>query len=145
MTEHPPLAPALAARLIRLAFPEPPRRLPGERALNIACRTLHILASGILLGGHVFDVAPHRLETLLWATVASGAGLIGLELYRTAHFVYLGQGIMVWAKLALVLAGGLWWDQRVALLAAAAVLASIGSHMPSGYRHFSVRHGRVLE
>jgi hypothetical protein len=126
-------------------FPEPPRRIPHERAVNVLFRSAHILTSGILLGGHVFAVPSHRLEGLLWATLASGAGLIALELSRSCRFVYLGQGAMVWVKLLLVLGAGYWWDRRVALLALAVVVASVGSHMSGRYRHYSLRHGRVLD
>jgi len=129
----------------RLLFPDPPRRLAHERAINILFRSAHILTSGILLGGHVFAVPPARLEGLLWATLASGAGLIALELYRSCRFLYQGQGVMVWVKLILVLAAGYWWDERVVLLALAAVVASVGAHMPGRYRHYSLRDGRVLD
>jgi hypothetical protein len=135
----------MPATLTRLCFPEPPRRIPRERVINIALRSAHILTSGILLGGHVFAVAPPRLEGLLWATVASGAGLMALELFRSCRWAYLGQGAMVWAKLVLVASAGLWWEQRVPLLALASVVASIGSHMSSDYRHYSLLHGRVLD
>lgn len=129
----------------QLLFPEPPRRIPYERAVNVLFRSAHILTSGILLGGHVFDLPSHRLEGYLWATLASGAGLIALELFRSFRFVYLGQGAMVWAKLLLVLGAGYWWDERVALLALAAIVASVGAHMSGRYRHYSLRHGRVLD
>ena len=62
-------------------MPEPPRRIPHERALNVALRTLHLMAFGTLLGGHVWDVAAERLYPMLWLTILSGAALMGLELY----------------------------------------------------------------
>ncbi|MFA5028665.1 MAG: hypothetical protein WC713_12420 [Candidatus Methylomirabilota bacterium] len=135
----------MVSTLLRLACPDPPRRIPHERVINILLRTAHILTSGILLGGHVFAIPSPRLEGLLLATVVSGAGLIGLELFRSCRFVYLGQGAMVWLKLLLVLAAGIWWAQRVPLLSAATVIASVGSHMSSRYRHYSLRDGRVVE
>jgi hypothetical protein len=58
--------------------PDPPRRLPCGRAFNVALRTLHLGAFGMLLGGHVFDVQPERLLPALGLTVLSGAGLVGL-------------------------------------------------------------------
>jgi hypothetical protein len=131
--------------LTRLLFPTPARRIPRERAINVTFRSAHIVTSGILLGGHAFDIAPHRLEGLLWATLASGLGLIGLELYRSCRWLYLGQGAMVWLKLGLIAATSLWWEQRVLLLVPAALVASVGSHMSSQLRHYSLIHGRVLE
>ncbi len=138
---------ALSAKtsLTRLLFPDPPRRIPHERAANVALRTAHILATGVLLGGHVFDVPAGRLEALLWGSLLSGLGLIGLELYRSCRWAYLVQGVLVWLKLALILAAGLWWAQRVPLLILAAIVASVGSHMSRKYRHYSLLHGRVLD
>ena len=137
---------ALCAKtsLTRVLFPEPPRRIAHERAANVVFRTAHILATGILLGGHVFDVPAGRLEGLLWGSALSGLGLMALELYRSCRWAYLVQGVLVWLKLALVLAAGLWWAQRVPLLVLAAIVASVGSHMSRKYRHYSLLHGRVL-
>ena len=52
--------------LRRLLFPEPARELRHQRACNIAFRTVHIAATGILLGGHVFDVEQSRLRGSLY-------------------------------------------------------------------------------
>ena len=138
---------ALSAKtsLTRLLFPEPPRRIPHERVANIMFRTAHILATGVLLGGHAFDIPAGRLEGLLWGSLLSGFGLMGLELYRSCRWAYLVQGVLVWLKLGLILAAGLWWTERVALLVLAAIMASVGSHMSSQYRHYSLIHGRVLD
>lgn len=135
----------MPSSLSRLLFPDPPRRIPRERVINIIFRTAHLLTSGILLGGHTFAVPGERLEGLFWGTLLSGLGLIGLDLYRSCRWVYLGQGVMVWLKLALVLAAGVWWEWRVVLLGLAVMVASIGSHMSSRFRHYSFRHGRVLD
>ncbi len=136
---------AKKATISDVLFPVAPRRFPCERAISIALRTLHLGTMGILLGGHAFDVAPQRLILWLVLTIASGMGLMGLELYRSCRWAYQGMGVMVWIKLALVAAAGIWWDQRVPLLILVVILGSVGSHMPGRYRHFSLLHGRVLE
>jgi hypothetical protein len=139
------MTPVSRATLSALLFPATPRCLPCERGINIAFRSLHLVAMGILLGGHAFEVAPERLRLWLVLTGITGAGLMGMELYRSCQWAYQGMGVAVWIKLALVAAAGLWWDQRVALLVLAAVIASVGSHMPGPCRHFSLLHGRVLD
>jgi hypothetical protein len=127
-----------------ILFPDPPRRVPCERGINIALRTAHLMTFGILLGGHVFGIAPHRLILYLYLTIASGAGLIALELYRSCRWVYLGKGVVVVLKLCCLIAAGIWWEQRVVFLLLVVILGSVGSHMPSRLRHYSVLHGRVL-
>jgi len=135
---------AMPSQLSAVLFPAVPRRVPWERGINIALRTAHLMTSSILLGGHVFDVAPSRLLGYLLLTIASGSGLILLELYRSCRWIYLGKGLLVLVKLALLVAAALWWEHRVALLLLVVVVATVGSHMPARFRYFSVIHGRVL-
>jgi hypothetical protein len=133
------------ASLHDILFPDVPRQFPHNRGLSIALRTLHLIGGSILLGGHVFQGEAERLLPALMLTVASGAGLIILELYRSCDWAYQGMGILVILKTALTAVAGLWWEQRVALLLGVVILGSIGSHMPARYRHYSFRHGRVLD
>jgi hypothetical protein len=135
----------MAARLSALLFPATPRVLPFNRGISIGVRTLHLLASSLLLGGHAFDVAPQRLVALLYLTVGSGLGLILLELYRSCDWAYQGMGVLVIVKVVITAMAGLWWEQRVLLLSLVVVLGSVGSHMSARYRHYSFRHGRVLD
>ena len=135
----------MASRLSALLFPLVPRSLPYNRGISIGFRTLHLLASGLLIGGHAFGAEPQRLIGLLYLTAGSGLGLILLELYRSFDWVYQGMGLMVIVKTAITVLAGFWWEQRVPLLCLVVVLGSVGSHMPASYRHYSLRHGRVLQ
>ncbi len=134
----------MPSRLARLLFPSPPRSLPGNRGISILFRTAHLLASGLLLGGHAFDAEPERLVMCLYATVASGVGLIVLEVYRSCDWAYQGMGALVIVKTVVTAAAAVWWEQRVPLLFLVVILGSLGSHMPSRYRHYSLLHGCVL-
>jgi hypothetical protein len=125
-------------------FPEAPRRVPYERWINIALRSTHLLASSILLGGHTFGMPPPILRPWLMLTLATGVGLIMLELYRTCQWVYMLQGVLVVGKIVLTALAGLWWEQRVVLLSLVVLVGSVGSHMSARYRHYSVVHGREL-
>ncbi len=115
--------------------PDPPRRLRYGRAVNVALRTLHIGAFGTLLGGHVFGVQPERLIPALAVTVASGAGLVALELYQTVRWLVLAKGVVVLAKLALLACVPFFWEARVPILLAVIVLASASAHMPARFRN----------
>ncbi len=134
----------MTSRLFTLLFPTTPRRVPCERAISITLRTGHLMTSGLLLGGHAFDVAPHRLILLLYLTIASGVGLAFLELYSSCRWIYLGKGILVILKVALLLAAGVWWEQRVVFLLLVVLVGSVGSHMPARYRYYSLIHRRVI-
>jgi len=135
----------MASWLSALLFPPVPRSLPYNRGISIGFRTLHLLASGLLIGGHAFGAEPQRLITLLYLTVGSGLGLILLELYRSCDWVYQGMGLLVIVKTVITVLAGVWWEQRVPLLCIVVVLGSVGSHMPASYRHYSLRDGAVLQ
>lgn len=134
----------MASRLGAILFPPTPRSLPYNRGISIAFRTLHLLGSSLLIGGHAFGAEPQRLIGLLYLTVGSGLGLVALELYRSCDWVYQGMGLLVIVKTAITALAGIWWEQRVVLLSLVVVLGSVGSHMPSRYRHYSFLHGAVL-
>ena len=119
--------------------------MPSARAWNIAFRTAHIGVTGVLLGGHVFDVSPEQLRLWLYLTIATGAGLTALEAYPKPRWLHQGRGVLVLTKLALLLAITVLWDQRVYLLAVVVILASVGSHMPARFRYYSVIYRRVLD
>ena len=134
----------MVSRLSALLFPLVPRSLPYNRGISIGFRTLHLLASGLLIGGHAFGAEPQRLIGLLYLTAGSGLGLILLELYRSFDWVYQGMGLLVILKAVITASAGLWWEQRVPLLCLVVVLGSVGSHMPARYRHYSLLHGCVI-
>jgi hypothetical protein len=134
----------MGPRLIEILFPVTPRRIPYDRGINIALRTAHLMTSGILLGGHVFAISAERLILLLYLTIASGVGMVLLELYTSCRWIYLGKGAMVMLKVALLIAAGVWWEQRVVLLLLVVLVGSVGSHMPARFRYYSLIHGRVI-
>ncbi len=128
---------------------EPPescaRSFPHARAWNIAARTAHIAAMSVLVGGHAFDVPPDQLYPILWLTIVTGAALVFLEAFSvTFRWVFQGRGLMVVAKLALLLVMAFAWSARLAILLLVIVLASVGSHMPARFRYYSVVERRVL-
>ena len=122
-------------RVRTLLFPEPPRRIPRHRVLGLTLRTAHLMTFGALLGGHFFDVDPARLKPFLVATIASGVGLLALELASTCAWLFMGKGLVVLAKLLILLMVPFFWEHRVFLLLLTVVVASVGSHMPSRFRH----------
>jgi hypothetical protein len=122
------------------------RFLRGTRALSITLRTLHLAAFGILLGGHAFELHTDRLLLYLWLTIVSGLGLIALEVYAVGlYWLVLGKGIMVLVKLALLLLIPFFWEARMVFFLLVVVIASVGSHMPARYRHYSILHRQVIE
>jgi hypothetical protein len=120
-------------------------RLPYARAWNIALRTAHLAVSGVLVGGHVFDVPATRLAPWLYATIITGAILVLIEAFPRVRWCYQGRGALVGVKLMLLGLIPWLWDYRVPILFGVIVIASVGSHMPARFRYYSVLHQRVLD
>jgi len=114
------------------------------RWLNIALRTAHISVMGILLGGHAFDVAPERLEFVLWLTIGTGLALAAVENGGRLLWFHQGRGLMTMAKLALICVVPFAWDHRLPILLTAVVVASVGSHMSGQFRYYSVVYHKVI-
>jgi hypothetical protein len=114
------------------------------RALNIALRTAHIGAMGVLLGGHAFDVPAAQLMVALWVTIGTGLALIAVEAGPRLLWFHQGRGLMTMMKLVLICIVPLAWDYRLPILLVVVVLASVGSHMPARFRYYSVVYRQVI-
>jgi hypothetical protein len=126
-------------------FRHPPRRLRGARAWQIGARTVHIATMGLVLGGVAWGAPARDMIVPIAITVLSGIVLIGIELWKSFAFLYQGSGVATFLKLVLLGLGGILPSARLEWYLAATVVASIGSHMPGAWRHYSFVHRRVLE
>jgi len=119
---------------------------PVTRGISIASRTLHLASFGILLGGHAFGIESDRLLPALYLTIASGIGLMAMEIATIGpHWLFMGKGAAVLLKLLILLAVSYAWDYRLPLLLLVVAIASVGSHMPGRYRHYSLLEGRGIQ
>lgn len=62
-----------------------------------------------------------------------------LEIVSTCAWLWMGKGVAVLLKLLLLSTVPFFWESRVAILLAVVVVASVGSHMSSRFRHYSLR------
>jgi hypothetical protein len=116
-------------------FPAEPRVFPFRRGVRIALRTAHILASGILLGGYVFNEPTTVLEPWLWSSVITGLLLFATDLFATLVILFELHAIAVVVKIILLAFIPVVWDCRVTLLVIILVIGAITSHMPGRFRH----------
>jgi hypothetical protein len=125
--------------------PAEPRSLPYTRPCKIALRTAHLMATSVLVGGHAFEAPPSALLPWLYAAVASGVGMVLFEAYPSMNFLFQGWGLMLLAKLALLCAIPFAGKATFPVLLAVVALASIASHMPGRFRHYSVLDRNVIQ
>jgi len=133
------------SRLAAALFPMPPRRFAWARPAQVALRSVHIAAMGLVLGGIGCGADAERLLWPIVVVVATGFALLGVDLAKSCWYAVQGAGAAVWLKLALLGLGNLFPAARLELYVAATVVASVGAHMTSALRHYSLVHGRVLD
>jgi len=132
--------------LERLFQPEQPRSsIPYARLYKTTLRTAHLMAISVLVGGHAFNAPVSALRPLLYVAVATGLGMIFLEAYPSLNFLFEGWGLLLFAKLALLCWIPFAWKQRLPILLTVVAIASIGSHMPARFRHYSLLYRRVIK
>jgi len=116
----------------------------NTRAWNIALRTAHIAAMGVLLGGHAFEVPKARLTVSLWLTICTGVALGYSEAGTRLLWFHQVRGLMTIAKVLLLCAVPLLWDYRLAILLVVVAIASVGAHAPARFRYYSVIYREVI-
>lgn len=119
----------------RLFFPDPPRRLPGRRGLKIALRAIHALCAARLVGASAFAEVPAAVLDAWHWTLASGAALLLLDLHESAAFVAQVRGLLVVAKVSLVIAVPWLEETRTVILSALFILSVLSSHAPASVRY----------
>lgn len=124
--------------------PAGPPSFPYGRACKIALRTAHLMAAGVLLGGHAFNAPAGQLRLWLYLAIASGVGMIALEACPSLHFVFEGWGVLLLVKLVLLAVIPFAWTARFPILLAVVALAAVGSHMPARFRHYSLLYRKVV-
>jgi len=117
----------------------------GSRLAQVGLRSIHIAAMGLVLGGIHLGGGFERLRSAILVTVLSGLVLAAVDLAKGPGFLLQGSGAALLLKLALLGLGNLFPAARLQWYLAATLVASVGSHMPGAWRHFSFREWRVLD
>ena len=104
-------------------------------ALRLSLRALHIMATGVLLGGHIFHQPISILEPWLWAAILSGLAILLTDIYSSFAVLFEVRGIVVLFKILLLSLITVFWEQRIFLLVLILFIGAISSHMPKRYRH----------
>ena len=118
-------------------FPESPRHFPWARPVQLVLRSLHIAAMALVVGGLPFGAGYPQLRWPILATLLSGILLFAIDLARDMAVLLQGSGVAVLLKLGLLGLGFLQPAARLPWYLAATLVASVGSHMPGAWRHFS--------
>ncbi len=118
-----------------LIFPQTARDFPFRRYVRTSLRALHILCTGTLIGGYIFNQPVAVLEPWLFATVITGLLIFATDLHASFAVLFEVRGIIVMLKTGLLALTQFFWELRIPLLVIALVLGVFGSHMPKIFRH----------
>lgn len=116
----------------------------GVRAMGILLRTAHLFSMALFAGGIHLGVAAAAIRPWRAATVATGVGLLLVELSHGRGWVHQVKGVATIVHvgaLALLAFGGM---ERTACTLAL-VIGAVGSHAPKAVRKFSLRYGRAVD
>jgi len=113
-------------------------RLGLARGVQVGLRTWHIVAMAFVLGGLAGGGTPHDVHAAMAQSAWSGFLLLWAAIAWGSLHITQGAGWAVILKLALIGLGSAVPALRLELYVAAAVVSSIGSHMPSGWRHLTI-------
>jgi hypothetical protein len=115
----------------------------AQRLAGITARTAHILVTSIYLGGQFWEVPADRLRVWRHLTRATGVALLVSEVGHSRNWPHQGRGITTMAHVGVLAAGRLPSMTKAAPMAAA-LIGSIGSHLPRSLRKYSVLTGQVM-
>jgi hypothetical protein len=121
----------------------PKQGKPGwQRAVEVGLRSVHVASMGLVLGGIPLGGTRQTLLVPIVVTVASGLLLLATSVAWGCLSLGQGAGWALVLKMTLLGLGNVFEGARLPLYLAAAFVSSVGSHMPSGWRHFTLRQLR---
>jgi hypothetical protein len=133
----PPQAPTSAGPSLPVA--QPKQSKPGwQRATEVLLRSAHIVSMGLVLGGIAMGGTHETLLVPIVATVTSGLLLLTTCVLWGCLTFTQGAGWAILLKLAFLGLGNVFVGARLECYAIATFVTSIGSHMPSTWRHFTL-------
>jgi hypothetical protein len=127
-----------------LLFPGVPRSFAWARPAQLILRSVHLAAMALVVGGIPFGGDFQTLRGPILITLASGILLFAIDLAKDLAILTQGSGVAVLVKLGLLGMGCLQPATRLPWYLAATLIASIGSHMPGTWRHFSFLTWKVM-
>lgn len=130
--------------LLAVLFPAAPRHFAWARPVQLVLRSLHIAAMALVVGAIPFGADFQALRLPILFTLGSGVLLFAVDLARDLGILVQGSGVAVLMKLGLLGMGYAQPASRLPWYLAATLVASVGSHMPGSWRHFSFLSWKVL-
>jgi len=131
--------------LKRALFPVQPRYVPGQRGLNIALRTLHLVGIAGIGGGYFYGTEDETWRLYQGLCVFSGVLLALLFIYTSGIWLLQLRGLVILFKLLLFCAIFLWPDPGAILMVIILILSGWIAHAPASIRYYAPVYRRRIE
>jgi uncharacterized membrane protein len=115
-----------------------------KRWTKISLRTLHLLSVAGVGGGILFGLDRGLWASYWWLALVSGALLMLIDIVSNPVWVVQVRGIVIFAKLLLLVLLGTDPVLDRWLLIAVIVMSAIISHAPGSLRYYSIYHGKTI-
>lgn len=125
--------------VVRALIPQKPRYFPGQRGLNIALRSLHLIGVAGIGGGFLFTLDEAQWLPFWHLSLLTGIALTAIYIWTSALWLVQLKGLVIVFKLLLLWIAMLIPDWRGALFIMVIVLSAVIAHAPGtvrGYRPF---------
>jgi len=129
----------------RLLFPEESRFFPGQRWVNIALRTLHLIGIAGLGGGFFYPAEGDLWQAFFDLTLWSGFGLMTIAIWNSGIWLLQLRGQAILLKLLLLGLMPLLPSLRLPMFLAILVISGVMAHAPASVRYYSLWHGRRID
>jgi hypothetical protein len=122
--------------LIQLLFPHPARGFRGQRWVNVALRSLHLVGIVGIGGGFLFDHKPDAWELYWHLSLASGIALMGLYLWGSVGWLFELKGLVIVVKTLLLGIALLVPSIRAEVFLFVVILSGVIAHAPGAFRGY---------
>jgi hypothetical protein len=131
--------------LRRTLFPATSRCFTGQRGVNVALRTLHLIGIAGIGAAYLYTTVSSAWWLYFYLALASGAGLAALYLWSNGIWLIQLRGQVILLKLLLLALIPLFPNLRAGLFLAVIILSGWIAHAPGNVRYYSLWHRRRLE
>ena len=115
-----------------------------KRWTKISLRTLHLLAVAGVGGGVLFGLDRGLWVDYWWLALVSGGLLMFIDIVSNPVWVVQVRGIVIFAKLLLLIFLGHAPALDRWLLIAVILMSAIISHAPGSLRYYSIYHRKTI-
>jgi hypothetical protein len=129
----------------RILFPRNARSFKGKRWANIALRTMHLIGIAGVGGGFLYQSPSEVWLPYLILSVASGFGIMCLDIWSNGIWFVQLRGIAILIKLILLLSVPFLKGYAGYALVIAIIISGVIAHAPGDVRYYSIFHGRRVE